>query len=89
MKTNREFRDIETGMAYDLCQHPQTHAFSLVSKDGINTVNGFYLCTISGVTVKLNTGKIIALELGMFYNLKEGERVIKRKFDGENRFKKI
>jgi hypothetical protein len=88
MKTNREYRNVETGVIYDLHMNQTTHQYSLMSKDGINTVNGVYIAPNSNVTIKLNTGTVISLLWGEFYNLKKGEDVVSRKFEGEKRFRK-
>jgi hypothetical protein len=88
MKTNREYRNVETGVIYDLYMDQTTHQYCLMSKDGINTVNGVYIAPNSNVTIKLNTGAVISLLEGEFYNLKKGEDVVSRKFSGEKRFRK-
>ena len=87
MKTNREYRNVETGVIYDLHMNQTTHQYSLMSKDGINTVNGVYIARIQ-MLIKLNTGRVISLLGGEFYNLKKGEDVVSRKFEGEKRFRK-
>jgi hypothetical protein len=86
-QTGRTYADSETGRVFELWEHPETHDFSLWRGD--ECVNGFYAAAHAGAEIKLNTGRVVRLSLGEFYNLNEGESVKSRKFDGMKRFNKI
>ena len=95
--TNRIFEDIETNSRYRLHVDNDTHAFKLFSEKPLKLddpgegkeVNGFYICAHTGVTIKLNTGKSIALNPLQFYKLKEGEEVTHKKYIGFTKFTKV
>lgn len=92
--TQRTFRDIETGEYFRLYEHPERHTFKLIS-DGSKKfapgteVNGFYICAHCGVDIKINSQKIVNLDMGSFYNLKEGEKITHKKFFMQKRFSKV
>lgn len=88
IKTERKFKDIETGKYFSLYQDSETKEFELIYDEpkgdlGIlegTAVNGFYIAAHDDMQIKLNTGKIVKLPRGTFYNLKEDEIVTHRKF---------
>jgi len=86
--TKRVYIDVETKESFNLCQHHKTQEFKLISNEN-TIVNSCYLCACTPSTIKLNTGKIINLDNGEFYNLKEKEVVTHRKFCGFTKFTKI
>lgn len=97
--SKRKYTDVETGEEFILYVGETTHEFKLFSHGSKRyaagtEVNGFYLCSFTACTIKLNTGRKIYLPMGTFYNLKETdngiiEQVITRKFDGFNKFTKV
>lgn len=93
--TQRNFKDIETGKVFDLFIDETTKSnYKLIYTQSTDTmdmangteVNGFYISAGYPLLIKLNTKKIIKLEKGTFYNLKEGEEVTHRKYEGQKRF---
>lgn len=97
--TQRTFTDVETKEVFRLHTDDNTHVPALIS-DGskVHTkgtqVNGFYIAGHTSVTIKLNTGKIIEVCQGEFYNLKETEagiieEVTHKKYAGFKRFTKV
>lgn len=93
--TQRTFKDVETGYNFRLYTSQDASKYHLISEgqhdkmaDGCE-VNGFYLSAHTPTDVKVNGSKIVKLDRGEFYNLKEGERVTHRKFCGFSKFTKI
>ncbi len=95
--TERKFRDIETGKVFDLFIDETTKSnYKLIytssnlkdSADMANgsEVNGSYIAAGYPMTIKLNSKKIVYLPRGTFYNVKEGEEVTHRKYEGFKRF---
>jgi hypothetical protein len=97
--SKRTYIDVETDEKFTLYVSDSTHKFKLISEGSKmyapgTEINGFYICAFTDVTIKLNTGKIIHLPRGTFYNLKEAdngilEEVAMRKFLGFNKFTKV
>lgn len=92
--SKRKYTDVETGEEFVLYVGETTHEFKLISQGSKEyaagtEVNGFYICSFTACTIKLNTGRKIYLPMGTFYNLKEEESVISRKFIGFNKFVKV
>ena len=85
--TNRFFTNIETGIKYRLCTSQDNSKYHLMN--GNNEVNGFYISAHTGAHIKLNTGKVLFVNSGEFYNLKDGEKVTHRKFIGFSKFSKF
>lgn len=94
IKTKRQYMDVETNEYFDLYSDSNTHEFSLISNGSKRhakgtEVNGFYICSHTSCTIKINAKKQIYLPQGTFYNLKEGEKVTHRKFICFSRFTKV
>lgn len=92
--SKRKYTDVETGEEFILYVGETTHGFKLISHGSKRyaagtEVNGFYLCAFTPCTIKLNTGIKIYLPMGTFYNLKDKESIISRKFIGFNKFTKV
>ncbi len=97
--TNRVYRNVLTDKPFRLWSNTDTHEFSLISVGTEThakgtTVNGWYLAAHTSMHIKLNTGKIVYLPQGTFYNLVENEQgVIEKvthiKYCGFKRFTKI
>ncbi len=94
-QTQRNYRDVETDVKYSLFINPQTHEYKLIiteknEKYAIGTeANGFYICSCTPAEIKLNNNKVVKVNSGEFYNLKEGEKVTHHKFCGFKKFVKI
>ena len=94
IRTERTFSDVEDGEKFVLHTHAQTHDFYLIS-DGSEKhakgteANGFYISAHSPVQIKINGKKVISLNTGQFYNLKEGEEITHKKFAGFKKFTKV
>lgn len=94
--TNRTYTNTETGYTCRLYTSQDASRFHLIYEnnppeapaDG-SEVNGYYLAAHTGAEIKLNTGKTVKVGSGEFYNLKEGEQAISRKFTGFSKFTKI
>jgi hypothetical protein len=95
-KTQREFSSVETGIYYSLYMDNADRYYLIIDKNQgeksptIGTqANGFFICSHTGVTIKINNTKQVALNMGTFYNLKEGEKITHKKYTGFSRFTKI
>jgi hypothetical protein len=93
--TQRTFIDVETGFIcrlYTSLDNSQYHLIYEGQHDKIadgSEVNGFYISAHTGVEIKLNTGKKVFIDMGNFYHLKEGEKVVAKKYAGFSRFTKV
>lgn len=92
--SQRTFEDVESNERFRLYVNTETDTYRLVSDGsekfaGGTEVNGFYIASHTPTQIKLNTKKVISLNSGQFYTLKEGEVVTHRKFCGFNRFSKV
>jgi hypothetical protein len=93
--TNRTFKNIENGFTcrlYTSADKSQYHLIYEGQHDKIadgSEVNGFYLLAHTGGVLKINGKKQIKLQMGEFYNLKEGEKVTHIKYTGFQKFTKI
>lgn len=92
-RTRRSFKDVEDKEIFVLYTE-ENGRYRLIS-DGSEKfakgteVNGFYICAHCGVTIKINNSKIIKLDQGEFYNLKENEIITHKKYIGFKKFTKI
>lgn len=89
--TGKIFTNIETGEKVELYMHSQRHTFALYHLGSTKTtagseVNGFYLTMASPLAIKLNNGQVIYLPAMHYYNLKEDEEVVRKKYEGMNTF---
>lgn len=95
--TQRTFTDVETSQKFRLYTNSDNNKYSLISDPtdkpqdlaGGSEVNGFYICSHAGVTIKINSSKVIELNQGTFYNLKDGEVITHKKFTGFKRFTRV
>ncbi len=95
--TNRTFTDVENGIEFRLYMHDQTHEYALIYDGGTKStdyakgteINGFYISAHTDQQIKINGEKLIKLNTGQFYNMKEGEVVTHKKYAGFKRFTKI
>lgn len=85
--TQRTYTDIETNEEFILYSDDTTGRNALMNNN--KTVKSGYICAHSGVEIKLNTKKVIKLDRGTFYNLKQDEQVTHKKYLGFKRFTKI
>lgn len=97
LKTKRQFKDIEADSEWwSLYRHENTGEFALfwdnddesVYAKG-SSVNGFYICAHTSVSIKINNKKTINLDTNSFYNLKDGETITHKKYIGFKKFTKI
>ena len=93
--TQRTFKDVETGYNFRLYTSQDASKYHLIAEgqhdkmaDGCE-VNGFYISSHTGVTIKINNSKLVKLNTGQFYNLKEDEKITHKKFVGFSKFTKI
>lgn len=86
-RTNRTFTDIETGKEYALFTSQDSSKYHLIAEQGEHAQR--YYATAFNQTIKLNTGKVISLDAGTFYELKDGEKVTHQKIAGRNKFTKV
>lgn len=95
--TERTYIDVETKILFRLYVNDETKNWSLIY-DGGNSptdlakgseVNGFFIAAHSGLFIKINNSKIIKLEQGEFYNLKDEETITHSKYFLNNRFTKL
>ena len=89
--TGKIFTNVETGEKVELHMNNYKHTFALFHLGSETTtagskVNGFYLTTTNPLTIKLNNRKVIPLPAMHYYNLKENEEVVKRKYEGMDKF---
>ena len=84
--TNRIFTNVETNFKCRLYTSNESSVYHLIYEgqheqiaDGCE-VNGFYLLAHTGGAIKINGKKQISLNMGEFYNLKEGETVTHVKY---------
>ena len=95
-QTKRHFEDVETGRKFNLWMDNADNYYLIAGPterpedctEGTQ-VNGFYISAHTGVTIKLNGKKQILLDMGQFYNLKEGEIITHKKYTGFSRFTKV
>ena len=87
LKTQRSFTNVETGEVYDLWYDSTTGLYSLITQDGLNAKNGFYL-SLMPITIKVNNSKVIELNGSQFYGLNEGERITHKKQSYSKKFTK-
>lgn len=92
--TNRTFTDIETGYKTRLYTSLDASKYHLIFEgqqekiaDGCE-VNGFFAAIHSGIEIKINGSKKIYIPNGCFYNLKEGEIITHKRYDGFTKFTK-
>lgn len=76
-KSTKEHQKEETEF-YKL--HLLANGMEQISKD---------ICAHTGVTIKLNNKKTIKLDMGEFYNMKEGEVITHKKYIGFDKFIKV
>jgi hypothetical protein len=93
-KTNRHFKNCETGDICDLWMDDITHEYKLIHQGSEQTakgseVNGFYIAAHSSITIKINRKKIVSISRGEYYNLKEFEQITHKKYCGFKSFTKI
>jgi len=86
-RTNRTFTNAKTGKEYILFTSQDASKDHLITEEGEHAQR-FY-ATAYEQTIKLNTGKVISLEAGTFYELKDGEKVTHRRIAGRNKFTKV
>ncbi len=93
--SNRIYTDVENGQRCRLYTSNDASKYHLIYEgqpeqiaDGCE-VNGFYIAAHTGAMIKTNKGKQIYVNMGQFYNLKEGEQVTHRKFTVMDKFVKI
>lgn len=93
--TNRTFTEVGTNFNYRLYTSKESSVYHLIAEgqheqiaDGCE-VNGFYLLAHTAGTIKINGKTQIKLNMGQFYNLKEGEKVTHVKYLGFDKFKKL
>jgi len=97
--TQRTYTDVETNEVFRLYSNDKTGAFKLITDGSIMfakgcEVNGFYIASHTSMDIKLNTGEIIHLDRGQFYNLKENkdniiEDVTHVKYCGFKKFRRV
>ena len=98
--TQRTFRDCETQEEFRLYMHDTKHCYKLIKDVSSKNlaagteVNGFYIAAHTSLDLKLNTKKIVHIDRGEFYNLKQNEDgVIEQpthiKYCGFEKFTKI
>jgi hypothetical protein len=92
--TQRKFTDVETNEVFHLYMHPVRHEYKLVSHGSDkhcagSEVNGFYLSAHSPMTLKINKTKLVELNTGEFYTMKEGEVITHKKYCGFTKFTKV
>jgi len=87
-KTKRTYTDTETGLTTHLYTSLDGSKYHLFHADG-SEVSGFYISAHTGAEIKLNSGKIVFVDRGNFYHLKEEEKVTHVKYIGFSKFTKI
>ncbi len=95
-QTKRSYQDVETGRKFNLWMDNADNYHLIAGPtekpeyctEGTE-VNGFYICAHTGVTIKINGKKIVKMDQGQFYNMKEGEVITHKKFTGFTKFTKI
>lgn len=86
IRTNRTFTNAETGKEYILFTSQDASKYHLIGEEEIKA---FYISAHYSQTIKLNTGKVVSLGAGTFYELKDGEKVTHQKIAGRNKFTKV
>lgn len=87
--TARTYANVETRQIFRMYQHSDTKALKLINEQTHEDVSNFYICAFTDCEVKLNTGEIVSLQQGTFFQQTAERKVAARKFCSEKRFRKI
>lgn len=88
-QTQRSYTNLETKERFNMWRNENTHENILVSKSGERFNGPVYIAAFTATYIKLNTKKVVYINNGEFYHLKEGEKAISKRFFIEPRFRKI